>query len=77
VSDQLMAGTHNLAVIIDGNIAHRRGISEEDLFTEVALQIRHIPGVKSVYAYELSREEPTGLEQPAPTPKHAKGTSDE
>jgi len=51
---ELQTGTHNLAVKLDGNIARRRGITDEELFTEVALAIRHIAGVMNVYAYELT-----------------------
>jgi len=50
----LQTGTHNLAVKLDGNIARRRGITDEELFIEVALAIRHITGVMNVYAYELT-----------------------
>jgi len=48
------AGTHNIAVIVDGNVARRRGITDEELFTDITLAIRHIAGVKNVYAYEMT-----------------------
>ena len=52
----IQAGSHNLAVILDGNIAQRLGITDEELFTRVTQSIRQIPGVKNVYAYELTTQ---------------------
>lgn len=49
-------GDHNLAVVLDGNIARRLGITDEELFTRVTQEIRKISGVKNVYAYSLEHK---------------------
>ena len=59
----------NLAVILDQEKARRLGYTDEQLFEEVAKQIRRIPGVKQVYEYSVTRaklaeENPEGIHQP-------------
>jgi hypothetical protein len=70
----MMTGDHNLAVILDGNIARRLGLTDEQLFTIVSRQIQEIDGVKSVYAYELTHSEHVrdaleGRREMPPTPE--------
>ena len=47
----------NLAVILDQNTARKLGLTDEDLFAQVAKEIRRIPGVRQVYEYQLNRSE--------------------
>jgi hypothetical protein len=47
----------NLAVILDGNTARKLGLTDEQMFAEVAKQVRRIPGVRQVYEYQLNGSE--------------------
>lgn len=47
----------NLAVILDIATARRLGLTDEQMFAQVAREIRHIPGVRQVYEYQLNSSE--------------------